>query len=404
MVPAFSQSTPLDTSTTITTAAGTVQTTTEELNRLPKKPQKQHTDPQQQYKDPQAPQHYSRQQQQQQLSKIQKEQERQLQQQQLLLEDETPTTSEDTLTVPQRSVPQRRSKLPKSLPSSSSSVSHMSLVNNHTHIFSRENHHLAGGSSTSAPESPPESVIESHPLTNRQKRHTLLGGVRGRRNNLLRNSLLWSGTGLLARNRQKQHQQNHHSHHTRIQHGGWNEEGRRPRRDLEEDEEEEEEEEEAEGLSRYHLQGTADLNQTSQSPLTIWKVSVSEWASCSTREGGQVAESGPEGVVTLLPHILQPGTNYFIGRSSWSSSECFKLSVTVRSAECGEGSLCSGKGTCLANTTMEHFQCRCCDGYTGSHCEELDACIDGPCLNSGICIDIQEGHDGRSFECLCPYG
>ncbi|XP_047739571.1 protein HEG homolog 1 isoform X2 [Hyalella azteca] len=140
------------------------------------------------------------------------------------------------------------------------------------------------------------------------------------------------------------------------------------------------------------------------SSLTLWKVSVSEWVSCSTREGGQVAQSGPEGIATLTPHDLQPGTTYFIGRSSWSSSECFKLQVTVRSAECGEGSLCSGKGTCHANSSMEHFQCACCPDYMGSHCEELDACHSQPCLNDGICVDIQEGHDGNTFQCLCPYG
>ncbi|MPC12548.1 hypothetical protein E2C01_005247 [Portunus trituberculatus] len=39
-------------------------------------------------------------------------------------------------------------------------------------------------------------------------------------------------------------------------------------------------------------------------------------------------------------------------RSSWSSTECFKLQVTVRSAECGEGSLCSGKGACYTKRDM----------------------------------------------------
>ncbi|XP_050719949.1 delta and Notch-like epidermal growth factor-related receptor isoform X3 [Eriocheir sinensis] len=149
---------------------------------------------------------------------------------------------------------------------------------------------------------------------------------------------------------------------------------------------------------------TDTANQSSTSPLTIWKASVSEWASCSTREGSQVGESGPEGVVTISPRLLQVGSNYFIGRSSWSSTECFKLQVTVRSAECGEGSLCSGKGSCYTKTDMEHFQCKCCDGYIGSHCEEMDACNGDPCLNAGICVDIQEGHDGDTFQCLCPYG
>ncbi|XP_042872632.1 delta and Notch-like epidermal growth factor-related receptor [Penaeus japonicus] len=145
-------------------------------------------------------------------------------------------------------------------------------------------------------------------------------------------------------------------------------------------------------------------NQTANSPLTIWRVSVAEWASCSTREGGQIGEGGESGVVTVDSRFLQAGTNYFIGRSSWSSTECFKLQVMVRSAECGEGQICSGKGACFTNASMEHYQCRCCETYTGSHCEELDACESNPCLNSGICVDIQEGHDGDTFQCLCPYG
>lgn len=43
----------------------------------------------------------------------------------------------------------------------------------------------------------------------------------------------------------------------------------------------------------------------------------------------------------------------FEGRSSWSSSECFKLKVEVRPSDCGEeGSICSGKGICFANESM----------------------------------------------------
>ncbi|XP_053641184.1 uncharacterized protein [Cherax quadricarinatus] len=173
-----------------------------------------------------------------------------------------------------------------------------------------------------------------------------------------------------------------------------------PQEDSTEEEENVGQEEEFTSSASLKLES----NQTASSPLTIWKASVAEWASCSTREGSQVGESGPEGVVTLSPRYLQVGTNYFIGRSSWSSTECFKLQVTVRSAECGEGSLCSGKGTCYTKPEMEHFECQCCPGYMGTHCEEMNACVAEPCLNTGLCVDIQEGHDGDTFQCLCPYG
>ncbi|KAB7495105.1 Delta and Notch-like epidermal growth factor-related receptor [Armadillidium nasatum] len=152
-------------------------------------------------------------------------------------------------------------------------------------------------------------------------------------------------------------------------------------------------------------------------------VTKSEWASCSTREGGQVATSSSDGNNAIINQdILTVGTHYFIGRSSWSSSECFKLKVLVRGIDCGEGSICSGKGICFANSSMVtrnegytqmhvwtstnlkvEYSCGCCRGYSGKHCEERDACVREPCLNAGICVDIVEGHDGDTFQCLCPY-
>lgn len=50
------------------------------------------------------------------------------------------------------------------------------------------------------------------------------------------------------------------------------------------------------------------------------------------------------------------------------------------------------------------FECQCCPSYEGMHCEERDACFESPCLNKGICVDLSQGHEGVSFQCLCPYG
>lgn len=53
---------------------------------------------------------------------------------------------------------------------------------------------------------------------------------------------------------------------------------------------------------------------------------------------------------------------------------------------------------------QEGYECQCCTGFAGSHCEEIDACSPSPCTNNGICVDLSQGHDGNSYQCLCPYG
>ncbi|XP_073993146.1 uncharacterized protein isoform X4 [Rhodnius prolixus] len=88
---------------------------------------------------------------------------------------------------------------------------------------------------------------------------------------------------------------------------------------------------------------------------------------------------------------------------SWAG-HCIKLKVTVKSENCGENEDCSGKGVCYTNSSLEDYQCECCPGYIGPHCEEKDACFHSPCQNNGICVDISQGQEGSTFQCLCPYG
>ncbi|KAE8573709.1 fibropellin-1 isoform A, partial [Halyomorpha halys] len=87
-----------------------------------------------------------------------------------------------------------------------------------------------------------------------------------------------------------------------------------------------------------------------------------------------------------------------------SGNRCTKLKITVKSENCGDNENCSGKGACFTNTSMEGYECLCCAGYIGPHCEEKDACYQNPCQNNGICVDISQGHEGSTFQCLCPYG
>ncbi|KAK5639416.1 hypothetical protein RI129_011908 [Pyrocoelia pectoralis] len=109
-------------------------------------------------------------------------------------------------------------------------------------------------------------------------------------------------------------------------------------------------------------------------------------------------------VVTLYDKDLTEGTNLLIVVSKLWGNRCVRLKVTVKSDNCGENEDCSRKGICYSNTSMEGYECQCCSGFVGQHCEEQDACYPTPCKNNGICVDISQGHEGSSFQCLCPYG
>ncbi|XP_021942797.1 delta and Notch-like epidermal growth factor-related receptor isoform X2 [Zootermopsis nevadensis] len=109
-------------------------------------------------------------------------------------------------------------------------------------------------------------------------------------------------------------------------------------------------------------------------------------------------------VVTLYDKDLAEGINLLIVVSSRWGSECVRLRIVVKSDNCGEGQDCSGKGVCFSNISMDGYECQCCPGYVGPHCEERDGCYPSPCSNSGICVDISQGHEGNTFQCLCPYG
>ncbi|KAL5279760.1 hypothetical protein ACFFRR_004013 [Megaselia abdita] len=109
-------------------------------------------------------------------------------------------------------------------------------------------------------------------------------------------------------------------------------------------------------------------------------------------------------LVTLYDKDLTEGTNLLIVVSELWGKQCIRLKVTVKSDNCGENADCSGKGVCYSNDSMEGYECQCCNGFAGSHCEEIDACNPSPCTNNGICVDLSQGHEGNAYQCLCPYG
>ncbi|CAO1371956.1 unnamed protein product [Diamesa tonsa] len=109
-------------------------------------------------------------------------------------------------------------------------------------------------------------------------------------------------------------------------------------------------------------------------------------------------------LVTLYDKDLTEGINLLIVVSELWDQQCVRLRVNVKSDNCGENAECSGKGICFSNVSMEGYECQCCTGFAGPHCEEIDACTPSPCTNNGICVDLSQGHDGNSYQCLCPYG
>uniref|UniRef100_A0A182LRT0 EGF-like domain-containing protein n=1 Tax=Anopheles culicifacies TaxID=139723 RepID=A0A182LRT0_9DIPT len=109
-------------------------------------------------------------------------------------------------------------------------------------------------------------------------------------------------------------------------------------------------------------------------------------------------------LVTLYDKDLTEGINLLIVVSEQWGQQCVRLKVTVKSDNCGENADCSGKGVCYSNNSMEGYECQCCSGFAGTHCEEIDACSPSPCTNNGICVDLSQGHEGNAYQCLCPYG
>ncbi|XP_065165805.1 delta and Notch-like epidermal growth factor-related receptor isoform X2 [Atheta coriaria] len=146
-----------------------------------------------------------------------------------------------------------------------------------------------------------------------------------------------------------------------------------------------------------------------QQPLTaVYQVTRTGHDNCDVTEGILLditpLKIDDRKVVTLYDKDLTEGINLLIVVSKLWGKQCVRLKVVVKSDNCGENEDCSGKGLCYSNVSMEGYECQCCPGFVGPHCEEQDACYPSPCRNNGICVDITQGHEGATFQCLCPYG
>ncbi|RZF43780.1 hypothetical protein LSTR_LSTR009203 [Laodelphax striatellus] len=109
-------------------------------------------------------------------------------------------------------------------------------------------------------------------------------------------------------------------------------------------------------------------------------------------------------VIALYDKDLADGVNKLIVTSEAWGTHCVQLNIVVKSDNCGDNQDCSTKGLCYTNSSMDSYECHCCPGFIGLHCEEQHACYSNPCLNEGICVDLSQGQEGNTFQCLCPFG
>lgn len=74
----------------------------------------------------------------------------------------------------------------------------------------------------------------------------------------------------------------------------------------------------------------------------------------------------------------------------------------VRGGNPCEGSPCKNNGTCIAVTDSDgdaDYNCKCQGKFYGQNCTCTECTCKKPCLNNGICIDLDEKH---AFKCNCP--
>lgn len=154
------------------------------------------------------------------------------------------------------------------------------------------------------------------------------------------------------------------------------------------------------------------VNKTWHAKIILYAVTTKEaMTSCNRSDATVLGEILPDSNVAVGPLNAGKGTLFIVGDCQTTDStvyhRCYQMRIAIKAYRCGRGNTehpCANKGVCITNDTRAFYGCRCCPGYLGSFCEELDGCHRGPCKNGGFCIDITEGHDGDTFQCLCPYG
>ncbi|XP_071951143.1 uncharacterized protein [Antedon mediterranea] len=143
-----------------------------------------------------------------------------------------------------------------------------------------------------------------------------------------------------------------------------------------------------------------------------YKVSVMDFNSCSTA-AGQPTISTPTSEPFIIDEqtLLTSGSNFFIVNSGevFTCRFGLRLNVTVKPNTCHfphspSNVLCMDHGACVTHKTEGTFSCKCCEGFTGTYCDEFDGCMNNECAEGSTCFDIQEGYTSYSYLCQCPPG
>ncbi|KAM4693497.1 delta and Notch-like epidermal growth factor-related receptor [Discoglossus pictus] len=168
-------------------------------------------------------------------------------------------------------------------------------------------------------------------------------------------------------------------------------------------------------LVSFEIAENTSLNITQDvtaSLILLWKVTAGGFNQCSLIDGRSITLLQAPGGLVIPEEVLGLGNNYFIGFVNDSVSKCIvalRLTVLVKISDCvpeetPEAPQCSRKGSCIMKQNKDTFSCHCEPGYTGSYCEEYDACHNNPCQNNATCTDIPQRHDGKNATCSCLPG
>ncbi|XP_077987705.1 uncharacterized protein LOC144442277 [Glandiceps talaboti] len=143
-----------------------------------------------------------------------------------------------------------------------------------------------------------------------------------------------------------------------------------------------------------------------------YKVSIEGFDLCDSEHGTPVTDDYVSGPILVDESFLTVGSNYFIAVSQSNLVQCIfglRLNVTVKDNDCHfpyapEGMMCMDHGHCLTYRTQASYTCECCEGYSGTYCEEIDGCYDHMCGNGSTCVDVKQGYSGDDYACVCPLG
>ncbi|XP_033112978.1 fibropellin-1-like [Anneissia japonica] len=142
-----------------------------------------------------------------------------------------------------------------------------------------------------------------------------------------------------------------------------------------------------------------------------YKVDAIDFNSCSTAAGQPVISTPTSEPFIVDQQFLSPGSNFFIVNSGeiFNCRYGLRLNVTIKPNKCHfphslEGMYCMDNGICITHKTEGTYSCKCCEGFTGPHCDEYDGCINHMCAEGSTCLDIQEGYTSYGYLCQCPPG